>query len=150
MIKFTGLLTILIVLVLSGCVEDNTPENMLRDYVNYRFSKKAQSKSYLLKKTTGEMHKKIKGMNDEEFNKFAVLRNYKKRNLKILSKRVDGDKCFITYYIKYDTFKMGQKVFTSEIKKSAKLIKLDNAWKVSNVFNIKTYHDSKNPIDPLK
>lgn len=129
-----------------GCSKKNDPENALRDYVNYRFST-SQSKDKLLDMTSGELNLSIQQMTDEEYAQFSDVGRYKKGNLNIALKKCTETTCFITYTLKYQVMENDQKTIEAEIKKVAKLVQEKDIWKVSDVNNVKTYFDAKQPLD---
>lgn len=138
---------LLAISLLTSCTKTNDPEIALKEYVDLRFSNENISRNDVLKRTSGTLQQQISNMSDDEFTKFQT-KNLKKRAFRILSTKCAKDECFVTYSIKYDTFDNSDgKVFTSEIKKIAQLQKENNEWKIVDVNNIKTFHDSKKALE---
>lgn len=137
-------------LLLCSCVEENlTPEGALKDFVESRIGK-VVTREYILERVTGQMKQSLENYTEEEFTKFADLRNVKKDSFKILSKSCQEKKCFITYSVGYQTQSNDKSTFTSEVKKIAELLREENKWLIADVSNIKTYHEALEPINPIE
>jgi len=142
------ILSLLIMFV--SCQEDaKTPEGLLRMYITDITSKKVD-RDYFETYTTGKMLEHINTLSDEEFNSFVDLSKVRSPKLEISNKNCEGEKCSLTYVIKYDVVLEDKKEFQSEVKKVASLIKDGETWKISEVSNIKTFHDSLIPINALE
>ena len=89
-------------------------------------------------------------MSDEDFIKFSDLKNVERNSFKVLSKSCQEKKCFVTYSLAYTTNTDGKAMFISEVKKIAEILNIDGKWLISDVSNIKTYHESLEPINPLE
>ena len=133
--------------LLYSCNEYSVPQDVLRNFVHYRFSNN-QSKDYILEQTSGVLREKILTMSEDDFNKFINVKNLKKKKFKISYTKCSENKCFITYFLSYDILNEGKKRFSVEIKKIAELEKDLGVWKISDVNNVKTYYDSKEHIFP--
>lgn len=132
-----------------SCVQDNlSPESALRSFVELRMGNVVTRES-ILKLVTGKMRQSLENISDEDFLRFADLRNVKKDSLKIVSKSCQEKKCFITYALSYQTKKDDKTIFVTEVKKIAEVINEGGRWLVADVSNIKTYHESLEPILPL-
>lgn len=136
---------------LFACVESNTktPEGALQDFIESRMGQ-VVSKEFVLSRLTGAMLVSFQNMSDEDFAKYADLRNIKSDSFKILTKSCQEKKCFITYSIAYSTKKDSTKTFATEVKKIAELNLIDGQWLIADVSNIKTYHEALEPINPLE
>lgn len=145
------LIFIFLLVGLFACVESNTktPEGALQDFIENRIGQ-VVSKEFVLSRLTGPMLLSFQSMPDEEFNKFADLRNVKSDSFKILTKSCQEKKCFITYSIAYSTNKESSKSFHTEVKKIAELNLVEGQWLIADVSNIKTYHEALEPINPLE
>jgi hypothetical protein len=138
--------------LLTSCLNsDMSPESALKDFVEGRIGKVVE-REFVLERVTGKMLQSFENMTDEDFAKFADMKNIKSESFKILSKSCQEKKCFLTYSVGYMTKdKEGDKVqFVSEVKKIAEMIQVEKKWLISDVSNIKTYHESKEPISPLE
>lgn len=140
--------------VLTSCMEDkSTPESALKNFIEERVGK-VVNRNYIMERVTGKMAATLESMPEEEFTKFADLRNVEKSSFKVLSKSCQEKKCFLTYSISYKTEKKDEKTpgatFTSEVKKIAEIISVDGKWLIADVSNIKTYHEALEPISPLE
>ena len=145
--KFVILATLLI---LVSCIKDDlSPEAALKDFVESRIGQVIE-KDFVLERTTGRMLQSFQNMPDEDFAKFADMRNIKTESFKILSKSCQEKRCFLTYSIGYLTKKDDKTVTSSEVKKIAEMIQVENKWLIEDVSNIKTYHESLEPINPLE
>jgi hypothetical protein len=139
---------IAIVLVgLLSCNQQEGPEGTLKSFINYRFSE-SQQKDELLSRTTGVLNEKISAMTDEEFAEFSNSSKYKKKKFKLNLSRCDKNQCFLTYTITYDKYEGDKQTFGIEVKKIAELLLLNGSWKIVDVSNIKTFFDSKQPLEP--
>ena len=141
---------LLSLLILAACIEDKkTPEAALKSMVESRMGK-IVSREEVLEQVTGKMKESLENMSEEDFNKFADLKNIDRNSFKILSKSCQEKKCFVTYSIAYTTKAEDKATFTSEVKKIAEVLNVDGKWLISDVSNIKTYHESLEPINPLE
>jgi len=139
--------TIAVLLILAGCFSSaDSPEAAITDFVNARLDKMV-SRSEVLERTTGKMKVSLEGMSDEEFELFANLKDYKKQSLKIISKSCQEKKCYVTYSVGYKQVKPSRNGWSSEIKKIAELMRIEGKWLISDVTNLKTYHESSESID---
>lgn len=141
-----------VLLILSSCLsQDNlSPESALKGYMEGRMGS-VVTREFVLERVTGKMKQSFENMSDEDFSKSADMRNVKKDSFKILSKSCQEKKCFITYSVAYSTENQDDKVtFTSEVKKIAEVVSEDGKWLITDVSNIKTYHESLEPINPLE
>lgn len=139
-----------LLLILTSCLEDNSsPESSLKNFVESRMGSLV-TREYVLERVTGKMRQSLTNISDEEFNKFADLRNVKKDSFKILSKSCQDKKCFVTYSIGYQTMEKDQAAFVTEVKKIAEIQNENGKWLIAEVSNIKTYHESLEPINPLE
>lgn len=135
----------LLIVILGGCTKKVGPEQALRGYINYRFSK-GQDKASVLNKVTDKLHKKIDMMAEQDFKRFSNVKGLKQKKVNILLKKCSDMDCNITYTLSYEIYDESEKVFSAEVKKIAELKKVENTWKVSDVSNIKTFYDSKEII----
>ncbi len=140
------LLFIVAALLLSGCFKEKGAEETLSNFVKERFSgslDRNEMGDYL----SGQMKDSILSMEEEEFEKFSDLSKYKKKIFKIVHANCSEAKCFITYLISYDQYGESTKDYRVDNKKIAEMIKIESAWKIENVTNVKTYIDAENALD---
>jgi hypothetical protein len=136
--------------LLTGCLEDSSsPEAALKNFVEARMGN-VVTRDYVLERTTGSMKQSLENISDEEFTKFADLRNVEKNSFKIISKSCQEKKCFLTYSVSYLTKDKDASKYTSEVKKIAEVLLEDGKWLIAEVSNIKTYHEALEPINPLE
>lgn len=102
------------------------------------------------KLVTGKLLQQLESLSPEEFGQTVDLSNIKKGSFKIVTESCTEDKCTMTYTINYYTMESDKKVFDTEVKKIAEIEKVGEEWLISDVSNIKTYHDSLEPINPLE
>lgn len=129
--------------------ENLTPESALKDFIETRFDS-VVTRKYVLDRVTGAMKQSLENITDEEFNKFADLRNVKRDSFKILSESCQEKRCFITYSISYQTHNDNKTTFNTEVKKIAEIVMVENKWLIADVSNIKTYHEATEAINPLE
>ena len=131
-----------------ACVdEDLSPEGALKSFVEARMGK-VVTREFILERVTGKMKQSLENVSEEEFNKFADLRNVRKDSFKVLSKSCQEKTCFLTYSISYQTEQEEKSTFTSEVKKIAEFVNENGKWLIADVSNIKTYHEALEPINP--
>lgn len=136
--------------LLGACVSDpSTPEEALKDFIEARMGKIA-SREFIMGRVTGAMKLSIEGLSEEDFNKFADLRFARKESFKIISKSCQEKKCYLTYTISFSTKQDDKQIFTSEVKKIAELQWTEGKWLIADVSNLKTYHESVEPLNPLE
>ena len=139
-----------IVFLLTACIEDNlSPESALKTFVEARIGN-VVTREFILERVTGKMKQSLENVSNEDFEKFADLRNVKKDSFKVVSKSCQEKKCFITYAVAYQTMNEEKTTFTSEVKKIAEVVNEDGKWLIADVSNIKTYHEALEPINPLE
>lgn len=135
-------------ILLASCVKDDlSPEGTLKTFIEARMGS-VVTKDFILERTTGKMRQSLENISEEEFNKFADMRNVQKDSFKILSKSCQEKKCFLTYSVAYRTKEDDKTKFTSEVKKIAEIVNENGKWLIADVSNIKTYHESLEPINP--
>ena len=86
-------------------------------------------------------------MEEEDFKKFLDVKDLKSRKLTVLVKNCEEASCFLTYVLRYSQGKENPKEFGVEVKKIAKIEKVEKSWKLAEISNLKTYIDSKKSLD---
>ena len=136
------------VLLLSGCLQDNlTPESALKSFVEGRLGT-VVTRDFILDRVTGKMKQSLENISEEDFQKFADLRNIQKDSFKVLSKSCQEKMCYITYSVSFKTREADETKFTSEVKKIAEVVNESGKWLIADVSNIKTYHEALETINP--
>jgi hypothetical protein len=138
--------------LLASCLQDDlSPEAALKSFVEDRIGN-VVTREYILGKVTANMKQSLENISDEEFAKFADMRNVKKNSFKVLSKSCQDKRCFLTYSISYITTDASKNTSTynSEVKKIAEVVNENGKWLIAEVNNIKTYHEALEPINPLE
>lgn len=145
---FLRILFLSLVLVAFSCSKKVDPEGILRSYVKTRFEKRLVPKSELLPYLTGDFHSKIEAMDEEEFKSFTNLKDLVYKDLKIILKNCTEDICQLTYLLRYKKFEGGPEKHSVEVKNVARLVKVEDRWKIDDVLSVKTYIESKKEITP--
>lgn len=136
--------------IFTSCLQDDlSPEGALKTFVESRIGN-IVTREFVLTRVTGKMKQSLEHISDEEFEKFADMRNVKRDSFKVLSQSCQEKKCFLTYSISYRTSdeKNDHTRFTSEVKKIAEVVNENGKWLIADVSNIKTYHEALEPINP--
>lgn len=137
-----------LLMILTSCLQDNlSPESTLKSFVESRMGN-VVTREFILEKVTGKMKQSLENISDEEFTKFADMRNVRKDSFKVLSKSCQAKTCYLTYSVSYQTVDNDKSTFNSEVKKIAEIVNEDGKWLIADVSNIKTYHESLEPINP--
>lgn len=145
-----SLFYIFVSFALLACVDQqSSPEASIKSIVEGRVGT-VVTREFILERVTGKMKESFENMSEEDFQKFADLRNVKKNSFKVLSKSCQEKKCFVTYSVSYTSLKDGNNVFHTEVKKIAEVLMLEGRWLIADVSNIKTYHEALEPISPLE
>ncbi|HXH75290.1 MAG TPA: hypothetical protein VNJ08_10015 [Bacteriovoracaceae bacterium] len=134
--------------MLTSCLNESiSPEATLKDFVETRLGNTV-TRQFVLDRVTGKMKQSFENMSDEDFAKFADLRNVKQNSFKVLTKSCQESKCFLTYSVGYkSTLEKG--TYNSDVKKIAEIHHVEGKWLIADVSNIKTYHESVDPINPM-
>jgi hypothetical protein len=141
---------LLCLFALVSCVQDEaSPEGVLRNFIEARIDH-VVTREFVLERVTGKMKASLEHISDDEFSKFADMRGIKKDSFKILSKSCQEKICYLTYSVSYKTLndKDDAVSYSSEVKKIAELVNENGKWLIADVSNIKTYHESMEPINP--
>lgn len=142
---------ILILLLGFSCTKGpSTPEGLLEMFVT-DVTSKSIGKDYYEKYTDGELWESVSELSEEDFNKFLKLNKVKNPKVSISNKNCVTDvECTLTYVVKYNVTGEEKSEYKSEVKKVATIKQVEGNWKIFEVNNIKTYHDSKTPLEVLK
>jgi hypothetical protein len=134
------------VLILQGCFphKAQTPEEVLREYITYRFSPD-QTREKLLEFTTGEISAKVEALTEDQLKRYTNTGIYQLKNIKVVLKSCSEKACSITYILSFSRTK-GDSLL-NEIKKVAELEDVGGSWRVKDVSTVKTYFESDVPID---
>lgn len=136
---------ILTLLFLSCSKSETDAEKTLKSFIHKRFEKELTRKD-INTFTTGEMAKELNSMTDENFKVFAKKSDWEKNELKIRTQNCKDKVCIIVYTLKYAESKSEEKVFSTEVKKIAEIIKENSKWKINKIENVKTYLKSHREI----
>ena len=145
--KLLIILSTVLIFVLGGCTKGtDTPEGALGEYIQ-KATESSKGKSFYLDRTTGKLFAAIESMDEDEFKSFTKIENISAVNFKILYKNCRASECFLTYEIEYQQKNEENQQFESISKKIAQLNEVDGQWKISDVTNVKSYIDSKTPLN---
>lgn len=140
----------LMMILCFACVDDKlSPESALKTFVESRFDS-VVTREFVLERVTGKLQQGLENTSEEEFQKFADMRNMKQESFRILSKSCMEKKCFITYAIAYRSKQDDKATSATEVKKIAELQQVDGKWLIADVSNVKTYVEALEPISPLE
>ncbi|MGE0207365.1 MAG: hypothetical protein AB7R69_05960, partial [Candidatus Babeliales bacterium] len=129
------ILSLLSLFFLISCVADKkTPEGALREFVESRYGN-IIPREFVLERVTGKLKASFENMSDEDFQKYADLRNLKKQSFKVLSSSCQESRCYLTYLVSYSSIKDDKTEFVTEVKKIAELNLVDGKWLINDVSN---------------
>lgn len=129
-----------------GCFKEKAAQEVLRSYIEGRFRgdfDRLEVAEFL----NGEMKDRVMAMSDEDFSSYSDLSSFKKKKFSVTYENCSIDKCFITYIISYDQLKESKDFFRVDSKKIAEMSKIEDSWKIEKVTNVKSYLESKDPLD---
>lgn len=86
-------------------------------------------------------------MNDKEFDHFTKNIKYKKKKFKVILKKCNDSRCFITYILTYAQPLPNNPDFEIEVKKIAELKNQEGLWRITNVNNVKSYIEGLKPLE---
>ena len=134
-------------LAMFACTKKLGPDESLRDFVG-KSIRGEFSRDSLLESTTGNLNAELANLDEEEMNKYLRMEGASHESFRINLKNCEGNTCFLTYTLKYEQSKDGQKTFDVELKKMAELRKVEEKWLLADVTDIKTYYEAEQPIEP--
>lgn len=143
-------LSLLAVLTLTSCSGGaKSPEALIEELLSKR-QKNQLSREVMLELTYGDLREEIASMSDEDFDGYTSELGVTQGSYKILSSNCESEtKCAVTYILTYRSNESGERVFTSEVRKVAQMENLEGVWLLTDMANIKTFHESLKPINPL-
>lgn len=134
-----------ILLSIVSCTKKLGPEETLREFIDYRFSDNQKTEK-IMSYLDGDILEETQQMDEGQLKEFLETEKFKKSSFKVIHSNCNADKCFLTYILKYIESKDVEKSET-EVKKIAELRKVDeNAWKIFDITNVKTYIENKETI----
>lgn len=144
-----NLVSLALVLMVVSCTKGaKSPDGLVKVFAKDIATKKLDM-DYYEKFTTGEMWAQIQEMGEEDFSKNTRMVNVTDVKIRILSKTCESSNCVVTYTAKYKTKNSEEGEFESEVKKIAEVQQDGEYWKMAKVTNLKTFHESNKPINPL-
>ena len=141
-----------LILLVACSYSPKSPEGLIKMYVKDT-STKSVDRDYYEKYTTGDILEATSSLSDEEFETNSKMGNVKNAQTKIVMKKCDSEeKCVVTYIVEYtyQATEGGKSTYKNEVKKIAEVEKVEGAWKIANVTNLKTYIEANEPIDAMK
>lgn len=130
-----------------ACSASNSPEGTLNEFISLRFSggiKKDNISSYI----GGELQEEINSMTEEEFSNYLQVEGLSKRKVTITHKNCESTKCFLTYILSYNTSEDNKRIFQTDTKKIAEVIKTESGWRIAKITHLKTFHEAKEEMKP--
>lgn len=140
----------LLILIFASCNKDSSPEGALKEFVDLGIGQKV-NRELIQEKLTGKALSTFQEMSEEEFESFSNMQNIQADSFKVITKRCEEEnKCTLTYSIGYTTKQDDKAKFVSEVKKIAEVVLVNEKWLISEVNNVKTYHESLEPLNPVQ
>lgn len=129
-------------------MSQNTPEGVIKKYIS-EVTKSEKDIEQLRELLTGELDEQLEGLSSEEVTEFFEIGAIKSTKVNITKTSCDQeDICFVTYNLSYETIDEAQKPdFETQVRKVAKVVKVDGSWKIAEISNVKTYHEAQNAIE---
>lgn len=143
--KLSIVLASVVLSLIIGCSKTNTPESVLSEYVNKRFSSKmevGEFKDYL----GGEILEETLADGGAYLEAINKTQGFKLNGFKIDVKRcVNDKKCFVTYSISYiANYNKDEKTKSDvevKVRKIAEMLQEDKLWKIHGISDVKTNLD---------
>jgi hypothetical protein len=127
--------------------KEKAPDSYLKSFVE-EFFKTEIKKEDLIEKTSGRLKVSIESMTDDEFKSFSNPSTLVANSFEILSSACQEESCYLTYRLSYKTKSPdSQGEWSTQVKKIAHLQKFDKDWKVEDIENIKTFHETAQPLE---
>lgn len=129
-------------LLLIGCQSNNTPDGVLKSFIEKRLNDKIKIddlEDYL----TGDLLDEYTQALGEDPNKLNESINFKDSRLKIIYQNCNGDECSITYTLSYESdAKSGdtQTDVSISVRKIALIVKKDEKWLIANISDVKSFY----------
>lgn len=128
--------------LITSCFKANSPKELLSEMLSKK-QDNTLTKEYMESITHGDLRAKISLSGNEAYEKDLDTLNVKNAKFKIISENCESkDICTLTYILSYKSFDGDKQVFTSEVKKIGKFNFIDEKWYLTDMSNIKTYHES--------
>ncbi|MFZ4712836.1 MAG: hypothetical protein ACOYL6_03940 [Bacteriovoracaceae bacterium] len=131
-------------------IDSAAAEAALAKYLDLRLSGKSLNRAQVLAHTTGTYKMAVESLSDEEFARFENLKEVEKNSFHLLNSNCKFTTCLLTYSLTYTTTKESEKMFLSEVEKVAHLELDQGQWKISEIVDLKTKHESLIPLQSLK
>ena len=140
-------LSVFILFACSGGAK--SPEALIEELLSKR-QKNLLTREAMLELSYGDLKDEIANMEDEDFDSYTSELGVTQGSYKILSSNCESEtKCAVTYILTYRSDESGERVFTSEVRKVAQMENHEGIWLLTDMANIKTFHESLQPINPL-
>lgn len=137
-----------LVLGLSACQTEQTPESGLRSYISYANNGGATKEGFIAR-STGDLRAALETMDEEQFKTFEEqMKHSVQKDFDITKKNCQELKCFITYTIEYDAQSDEKAIYQVDVRKIAELVKEDEKWKLASVENVKSYYEGSSELTP--
>lgn len=132
-------------LLLIGCQSNNTPEGVLKSFIEKRLNEKITAddlEDYL----TGELLEEYTQALGEDPNKLNESNSFEQNRFNIIYKNCSGDECSITYTLSYDADAEAadtKREVSVSVRKIALVVKVDEKWRISNISDVKSFYEFK-------
>jgi len=133
-------LFLMVLLFLSSCNQQKDPKHLVKEFVTASFDHNLGNE-VLKKYLTEDFFNKI--TQSEELNKQKI--NADLVSYSMVQSSCEEAKCSVMYVIIFDQ-KDADKKSRVEVKKQAQLVKVEDQWLISDVQNLKTFIEVKEPI----
>ncbi|WP_419173354.1 hypothetical protein [Halobacteriovorax sp.] len=132
-------------LLLIGCQSNNSPEGVLKSFIEKRLNDKI-SVDDLEDYLTGDLLEEYTQALGEDPNKLNESNEFSDSRFKIVYKNCSGDECSITYTLSYEadaTTEESKRDVSISVKKIALIVKRDEKWFISNISDVKSFYEFK-------
>jgi len=136
---------LIIFLLIMSCSSHNSPEGVLRAFVDKRLNEQITIED-LDEYLTGDLLDDYTKALKEDPNKLNESNDFKKTKLSIIYKSCSDDECSITYALNYDTDAVANKTkqdVSISVKKIALIVKVADKWLISDISDVKSYYEFK-------
>lgn len=136
---------IIFCLLLIGCQSNETPEGVLKSFIEKRLNDEIKADD-LDDFLTGDLLDEYTQALGEDPNKLNEANSFKDSRLKIIYQNCNGEECSITYTLSYDTDAKTddtQSDVSISVRKIALLVKKGEKWFIANISDVKSFYQFK-------
>jgi hypothetical protein len=139
--RFSITFLMIVFFSLWSCAKPTDPQGVLKAFVLANFDHRSTSDladTYF----SGEMKKYFSSLSIEQREAFLKLEGHDFKSIKILSESRAGAQSSLTFIVKYS-----YKGHDVDVRKIAKLEKIQESWKIADVQTVKTYIEGQETIN---